>query len=354
MTKNRKIFDISALALGMFALAVPAFAQDPQSAVEESRKPKTEWTGPVKVIADVQAGKNIYVITCASQAAGCVRSANGVEAAGAALGWDVRVIDGRGDPAAWNAGILSAVTAKADGIVLVAVPPMLVGDALAQAEAAGISVVSVYNPLPEQSDGVFAYVRPDHVAQGALVADWVEVDSKGSAKIILIEDPIFPELIQRSVGFRESIASCAGCEIVETVESNLATMVQRTPGAVSAALSRHPDANYVIAPYDSNGFFASEGVRQAGRSDTVRVASYEGDPQTIAAIHDGQYAMTLAAPAEEMGWQAVDQLARNFAGMEAESPLITYRMLDAGNAPDTAGWLGDVDYQAEFLKLWSK
>ncbi len=354
MTKTNKTFDILALAVGVFALAAPTFAQDPQSAVNEARAVKTEWTGPVKVVANVAAGKNIYVITCASQAAGCVRSANGVEEAGAALGWDVRVIDGRGDPAAWNSGILSAVTAKADGIVLVAVPPMLVGDALAQAQAAGIAVVSVYNPPPEQNDGVFAYVRPDHVAQGALVADWVEVDSHGSAKIILIEDPIFPELIQRSKGFRDGIASCAGCEIVETVESNLATMVQRTPGAVAAALSRHPEANYVIAPYDSNGFFASEGVRQAGRSGTVRVGSYEGDPQTLAAIREGQYAMTLAGPAEEMGWQAVDQLARKFSGMEAESPLVTYRLLDAENAPDTAGWLGDVDYKSKFLKLWSK
>ena len=94
-------------------------------------------------------------------------------------------------------------------------------------------------------------------------------------------------------------------------------MAQRLPGAIAAALSRHPEATYVIAPFDSNGFFANEGVRQAGRIGQVKVASYEGDPQTIAAIRDGQYAMTIADPAEWMGWQATDELVRAFANSRA-------------------------------------
>ncbi|SMH32769.1 sugar ABC transporter substrate-binding protein [Mesorhizobium australicum] len=340
-------------AASVLAISGAALAQDAKSAVATAREAKTTWPGPTEAVK-AEGSKNIYVITCASQGIGCVRAANGVVEAGAVLGWDVRVIDGRGDPAAWNAGILSAVTAKADGIVLAAVPPMLVGDALAQAKAAGISVVSVFNPKPEQADSVFAYVRPDHVAQGALAADWVEADSGGTAKIILVEDPIFPELVQRGAGFRESIASCGGCEIVEAVESTLATMAQRLPGAVAAALSRRPDANYVIAPFDSNGFFANEGVRQAGRIGAVRVGSYEGDPQTIAAIRNGEYAMTIADPAEWMGWQAADELVRAFAGAAPANVTVVDRLVDKDNAPTTEGWLGDLDYKAEFRKLWGK
>ncbi len=336
-----------------FAIAGASSAQDVNSVVEAAKQPKTEWPGPTEPVK-AEGAKNIYVITCASQGIGCVRAANGVVDAGGVLGWDVRVIDGRGDPAAWNAGILSAITAKADGIVLAAVPPMLVGDAIAQAKAAGITVVSVFNPEPEEEDSVFAYVRPDHVAQGELAADWVEADSGGKAKIILVEDPIFPELVQRGKGFRESIASCGDCEIVESVESTLATMAQRLPGAVAAALSRHPEANYVIAPFDSNGFFANEGVRQAGRSGSVKVGSYEGDPQTIAAIRDGEYAMTIADPAEWMGWQAADELLRSFADAGPANVLVVDRLIVRDNAPDTEGWLGDIDYKAKFQELWGR
>lgn len=338
---------------GAVAIVGAAAAQDAKSTVDAARQAKTSWVGPT-VPVKVEAGKTVYVITCASQGIGCVRAANGVAEAGELLGWDVRIIDGRGDPAAWNAGILSAVAGKADGIVLAAVPPMLVGDALAQAKEAGIAVVSVFNPKPDKADGVFAYVRPDHTAQGALAADWVEADSDGKAKIILVEDPIFPELVQRGTGFRQSIESCKDCEIVEAVESTLATMAQRLPGAVAAALSRHPDATHVIAPFDSNGFFANEGVRQAGRIGSIRVGSYEGDPQTIAAIRNGDYAMTVADPAEWMGWQAADELVRAFAGAEPANITVVDRLIDKDNAPATDGWLGDLDFRAEFRKLWGK
>ena len=327
-------------------------ADDPAAAVAKAHAPLTTWTGP-QTSPKSPAGKSIYVITCASQGIGCVRAAKGVEEAGSLLGWQVRTIDGRGDPATWNSAILSAIAAKADGIVLAAVPPMLVGDALQQAAAAHIPIVSVFNPLPGKQDGVFAYVRPDHVAQGKLAAQWVTVDSGGKAKVILVEDRIFPELVERSTGFRQALKDCTGCEIVETVDSTIATMAQRLPGAVAAALSRHPEATYVIAPFDSNGFFANEGVRQPGRIGQVKVASYEGDPQTIAAIRDGQYAMTIADPAEWMGWQAADELVRAFAKAPPSNVVVAWKLIDRDNAPNTPGWFGDVDFRAEYKRLWN-
>jgi ribose transport system substrate-binding protein len=332
--------------------AIGTAVADPAADVAKAHAPLTTWTGP-KASATRQSGKSIYVITCASQGIGCVRAAKGVEEAGNALGWQVRTIDGRGDPATWNSGILSAIAAKADGIVLAAVPPMLVGDALQQAAAGNIPIVSVFNPLPDKRDSVFAYVRPDHVAQGKLAAEWVTVDSGGKAKVILVEDRIFPELVERSTGFRQALKECSGCEIVETVDSTIATMAQRLPSAVAAVLSRHPEATYVIAPFDSNGFFANEGVRQAGRIGQVKVASYEGDPQTIAAIRDGQYAMTIADPAEWMGWQAADELVRAFAKAQPSNVLVAWKLIDKDNAPNTPGWFGDVDFRAEYKRLWN-
>lgn len=342
-----------ALVAGLWATAcIASIASADEAALAAARAPLATWPGPVAPVK-VEAGKTVFVVTCSSQGIGCVRAANGVTDAGAALGWSVTVIDGRGDPGAWNGAILSAIAAGADGIVLAAVPPMLVGDALDQARAAGITVVSTFNPAPAAADSLFAYVRPDHEAQGRLAADWVAADSGGKAKVLLVEDNEFPELALRSKGFNEELAAaCPGCAIVETVESTIGTMAQRLPGAVASALSRHPDADYLIAPFDSNAFFAGEGVRQAGRAKTVKVAGFEGDPQTLQAIRAGAQAMTIANPAEWMGWQASDELARAFAGAHAANVPVPFRLIDAENAPDTAGWTGDLDYQAEFKRLW--
>ncbi len=339
-----------ALACAALLSSLPTLASEMSDAVDAARAPVAKWPGQASSVKP-ENGKTVYVITCASQGIGCVRAAKGVEEAGAALGWTVRTIDGQGDPARWNNGIQSAVAAKANGIVLAAVPPMMVGDALEKASAAKIAVVSVFNPLPAKKDDVFAYVRPVHTDQGKLAADWVAVDSKGKGTVILVSDKIFPELVERVNGFKEELAKCADCKIVETVDSTIAEMAQRLPGAVAAALSRHPNADYVIAPFDSNGFFASEGVRQAGKAGKVKVASYEGDPQAIAAIRDGKYAMTIANPAEWMGWQAADELVRAFAAQPAANTPVAYRLIEKDNAP-TPFWTGDVDCRAEYKRLW--
>ena len=137
------------------------------NAVEAARAAVTKWTGPT-TSAKPEPGKSIYVITCASQGIGCVRAAKGVEEAGAALGWQVRTIDGRGDPATWNSAILSAVAAKANGIVLAAVPPMLVGDALQQAAAAKLPSFQCSIPFPESRTAFLLMCGPITLLRASL------------------------------------------------------------------------------------------------------------------------------------------------------------------------------------------
>jgi ribose transport system substrate-binding protein len=93
-------------------------------------------------------------------------------------------------------------------------------------------------------------------------------------------------------------------------------------------------------------------VRQAGRTGKVKIAGYEGDPQTIDAIHNATQAATIADPAEWMGWQAIDELNRSFAGAPAQNTPVVFKLIDKSNVPDTKGWLGDYDFKAEYRKLW--
>jgi ribose transport system substrate-binding protein len=321
------------------------------AAADQARTTVTAWHGPTNS-PPLQKGKTIYAITCASQGIGCVRAANGAKEGGETAGWTVRVIDGKGDPGTWNGAIQSAIAAKADGIVLAAVPPALVGDAIERAKKSNVSVVSVFNPIPEANSSVFAWVRPEHPAQGALMADWVAQDSQGKAHVLVVEDREFGELRQRVTAFGEEIKKCSGCKAVGSVDITLGTMVQRLPGLISAQLSANPDIDYIVVPYDSAAFFVGEGVRQAGRTGKVKIAGYEGDPQTIDAIHNGTQAATIADPAEWMGWQAIDELNRSFAGGPAQNTPVVFKLIDKNNAPDTKGWLGDYDFKAEYRKLW--
>jgi ribose transport system substrate-binding protein len=322
-----------------------------EKAVAEASKPISTWPGPNKGVTPAK-GKKIVVITCSPQGAGCVRAAKGATAAGQKLRWKVRTITGNGTPQSWNAGILNAISQKADGIVLDAVPPALVGDAVAKARAAKIPLVSIFNPKVGASEGVFSYVTPDHGAQGVAMANWVAADSKGKAKVILVEDNEFPELVERVKGFQSQLGKCSGCKVVATVSSQIGTMAQKLPGAVTSALQSHSDATYVISQYDSNAFFAGQGVRQAGKTSSVKVGGYEGDPQALAAIKKGDIqAVTVGDPAEWMGWQAIDEFSRAFASKPPANVPTQWRLFTKANTPDGA-WDGDLDYQAKFRALW--
>ncbi len=347
---------LRAALLASLALHGAAHADATSDAVAAAKQPLTDWKAPPAAPAPAK-GKSIYVVTCTSQGIGCVRAANGVKEAGEQLGWTVRVIDGKGDPGTWNGAIQSAIAGGAHGIVIDAVPPMLVGDALAKAAQAKIPVVSIFNPLPNgaaAASPVHAFVRPDHKAQGVLMAQWVASDSAGKAQVLVVEDKQFPELAERVAGFRAEIAKCGGCKLVGSVESTIGTMAQRLAGAVATELTRQPGVTYIVAPFDSNAFFVTEGVRQAGRTGKVKVAGYEGDPQALDAIRAGTQAMTIANPAEWMGWQAVDELNRAFHGAPAANLAVPFRLIDKGNVPATKGWLGDVDYKARYGALWKQ
>lgn len=323
-----------------------------EKAAAAAGKPVSTWPGPHASVKP-RRGKKIVVVTCSAQGAGCVRAAKGATEAGQAVGWQVRTITGAGTPQSWNAGILNAVSQKADGIVLDAVPPALVGDAVVKAKAAKIPIVSIFNPKVGAATGsVFSYVTPDHGAQGVAMADWVASDSKEKAKVIVVEDNEFPELVERVHGFKGELGKCSGCSVVATVSSQIGTMAQKLPGAVTSALQAHPDATYVISQYDSNGFFAGQGVRAAGKGSSVKVGSYEADPQALAAIRKGDIqAATVGGAADWMGWSAVDELARAFAGKPATDVPTPWKLITRSNAP-AATYNGDLDFRSQFRHLW--
>ena len=320
-----------------------------------AEKPVTTFPGPDTGPTPVPKGKNIYVITCSSLGVGCVRAATGVTQAGKQLGWNVKTIDGKGDPGAWNGAFRTAITAKADGIVIAAVPPALVGDGLAQAKAAGIPVVSVFNP--PSSTGVYSYVRPDHPLQGQQMADYVVSEGAGKSKVLVIDDKEFGEIVIRNGAFEKRLAECSGCEKVASVDTTLATIATRLPQTIASALAANPSVEWILTPYDAASSFVLQGVQQAGKSGTVKVVGFEGDPQAIAAIKSGKgEAATIANPAEWFGWQATNELVRAFAGEPASKISPPGRLITKATAVDIPagqGFNGDVDYEKAFESLWT-
>jgi ribose transport system substrate-binding protein len=336
------------------ASADPALKQF-QDAAKAAAAPVTEFPGPDTGPTPVEKGKSMYIITCSSQGVGCVKLSDGIEEAAQALGWKTTVIDGKGNPQVWNGAIRTAITAKADAIAIIAVPPALVGDGLQRAKAAGIPVISGFNPPSTQESGVYAFVTPDHTKQGTAMADWIIADSGGKAKVILVREDAFPEIKERQDGVAAELAKCTGCEIVATPQSELASLSNRFPGVVTSTLQAHADAQYIVTPYDAASIFAGQAIRTAGKSGQVKIIGFEGDPSAIGAIKKGEQAATIADPTHFMGWQIVNEAVRAMAGEKPSNLLNAWRLFTKENIGEVTSdvYETDYDYRSKFKSLWS-
>lgn len=332
------------------------------AAVEDALAPNTEFPGP-STSPEPESGKKVVVVTC-NMTSVCKTAAEGASEAGETLGWNVKVVDGKSDPAVWNQAIEGAIVDNADGIVLDAVVPALVAPALEKAKAAGIAVTTIWTAEPAATapgtppGSVYGSVVSPFVQDGETMADWVTEDSDGTAQILQLIDPSFPELKARNDSFAAQIKKvCAGCTD-EIVKFSIPNAPQSLPQAVVSALQANPKIDYIVAPIDPAVLFVAQGVRQAGKAGDVKVVSFEGDPDALQRIADGELQVADGAhPGQWAGYQALDLLNRAFAG-EAEMNLeIPARLFDESNV-DTIdfenGWQGDVDFRQRYQELWGK
>jgi ribose transport system substrate-binding protein len=164
----------------------------------------------------------VTAITCLSILHGCVSPTVGIQHAGAALGWDVKVSDGGGDPRKQNTAILDAVSAGSKVIVLVAVDPAAVQLGLKAAKDAGVLVVSgsngidTPNPVMKPAAGALWVqfdVGPDYGALGNAAAEWIIKDSGGKANIAIFSDKEFPSVLAFEAGLLEGLKKCSGCKV---------------------------------------------------------------------------------------------------------------------------------------------
>jgi ribose transport system substrate-binding protein len=305
---------------------------------------------------DAAADKKIFVISVDQQLEGIVRQVNGVEEAGDMVGWDVTVIDGKSTPDAWSTGIERAVNEKADGIILAAFDVSFVKAAADKARAANIPMVAITSGSEVGPNGVFAEIGSVeyNTEMGRNQGRFVVADSDGSAKAIVFNDTSFATAPPIADGAIEILQGCSGCEMVQKIDFVGADITTKMSEAVRTALTRNPDANYVVVPYDFAALFAAQGIRDAGAAGRVKLVSTGGNLANLDLIREGDVqVMASAQPLEYFGYLAVDALNRALAGddpIEFDAPQ---KILVEDNLPSEGQpWTGDEDFTDDFKQLW--
>ncbi|MEF2978713.1 sugar ABC transporter substrate-binding protein [Subtercola sp. YIM 133946] len=312
--------------------------------------------------ASTLAGKTIMYIPIVQASPSFTPTIAGLKDAAAKLGVNLVICDGGANPSQISSCLTQASQQKLAAVITDSISPVLAGQGFAALQAAGVPLVlgdeDNIEPTATQASvgGAFAI---EFTKQAAQYAIW---DSNGAADALLVQvtdDPVTTSSFEKGT-LATFTSQCPGCTttVIQTTTGQLAQL----PAAVSSAMIKDPDINYVIGEFDSD----VPGIIQAlstSNSRSVKVIGAVGVLQSLQAIKANQFVVADAGVSGyEEGWQMVDQAARLALGVAAIPDYQpSSRLFDATNVGDLnltaegasdGSWFGDDSFKTRIVKAW--
>ena len=319
---------------------------------------QTGWLGPTstpKPTKDV----NLQVIICAPGTA-CETAANFAVDAAKKLGWTAEVVPGAGTPESFTQAFDTALAKKPTVIMTMAIPDVLVGASLAKAKAQGVITISVADvpSASSSSDAYDAYVSYRMPLMHQVNAYHIIDETAGKANVIIINDSAFPNLVESNKQFQKVLSQCTGCK-VKQVDWQITDALDpvKADSAITAALQANPGATHLVLPYSIGLSSVVEAVRKAGKADSVRIVTKDGDEIGLGAVASGGVAADAGVSLEWVAYAGVDDAIRGVA----KAPFLAPEALGLGvhlfvksNTPadGKADYSKLIDYKAKYLSLW--
>jgi ribose transport system substrate-binding protein len=325
--------------------------------------PPTEAPTPV-------ADKDVWIISAWQQVGALAYQAERVTEAAELLGWDAKTCDGQNNAnGGWSACVRQAVAAGADGLVMLSVDCAPVKQALVEARAEGVTIAS-YSGFdcddPAQGGGEPLFDAPaTHLATEPTIAQWYTelgrrraqvaiAATDGEARVLHVsfKGVTFGDYVAE--GFREGMAECAGCEIVDTVEV-AASEVPQIRQKFESALVKAVDANVVAVDVD---YFFTAGIQPAlvaaNRPDLTVVGS-ECQLDDLGYIASGKgEQFCFGTSAGYRAYSTVDALNRAFHGEDPAPAGVGFQLVTKDDNLPAEGeqFEGPVDYVAAYREAW--
>ncbi|NQX28195.1 sugar ABC transporter substrate-binding protein [Microbacteriaceae bacterium VKM Ac-2854] len=274
----------------------------------------------------------------------------------------------QGTPTEHSSGIDQAISQKADVIILAqGVNGELIIPALERAKAAGIPVVISHTyqngeELPEDLQPLIAaQITAPFAESGRLNADWAIQETEGTGDILIItsaEVPPSDGIVEAMQG--EFDEYCPGCT-VKVVNVPVADWATKIASTVQSELQINPNLDYVLPVYDSMTLFVEAGVTAAGKVGSVFTSSYNGTPDVMKIMQDGDVlTMDIGENMQWLAWATIDQVGRVLTGTpiiedgDEKTPLKIFtdeNVDEAGTPPTGSTGYGDA-HVAGYEAIW--
>ena len=326
---------------------------------------KSKWDGPTTG-PKAAAGKTVVFVAADMKNGGIVGVSKGVEEAGKAAGWTVRVIDGQGSVSGRTAALNQALALKPDGIVVGGFDTAEQKVAFGNAAKAAIPLVG-WNagpkPGPDAAGGLFANVTTtaDDISEAAAL--WAVADSDGKAGVVIFTDSQYSIAIYKAKAMEAVIKKCGGCTVLSFEDSPIADSATRMPGLTTSLLQRFGAKwTHSLAINDLYFDFWGSSLKAAGKKgdDLPRaVSAGDGSEAAYQRIRAKNFqSATVPGPLNMQGWQVIDEMNRAFAKAPWSGYVPGVHLVTAANVSADGGANNVFDpgngYRDQYKRIWGK
>lgn len=344
------------------------FVAEMQKFIEaHSAKPQFTPPGPPLDASKLQ-GKTIAIQMIDGRIGAIKDVADAVQEAAKQAGLRTTVFDSQSSPVRMQQGFQEAINAGADAIVNDGNVVKIIANQIKAAKDKGIPTVEAINSPPKagvpgqgSDPNTFGNVAPDAFLAGQLSAAAAVVNTDGKAQVVIMNTSEVSAAPTIVAGMKDVLERCPECSVVQVTDTPLGEWSTALTGLATTIVRSQPQVNYLLPIYSDMGIFAAAGIRQAGATGRVHIASFNGTPAAQALVKTGDiYAVNTAEDNEWIGWAVVDQAMRGMLGMEPANPVAPIRYIGTKDLKDVdtssgrslgLALFGD-DYRQGFLKLW--
>jgi ribose transport system substrate-binding protein len=322
--------------------------------------PQTNWEGPT---SGPKPDKGKKVVFLSGDEQNDISHLYGVymKEAGAKLGWDVTVIDGKGSPTTWLASMNQAIALKPDGIAMFADAASL-KDPIKAGVAQGIKFVGLHAaglPGPQPDLNLFVNIQEDPREIGKAEADWAIADSNGTARVVILSHNEYAIAEVKSMATKAEVEKCSGCKVLDYVNSPASEAAQRQPQLTTSWVQRFGMPFYGTSVGDNDWDFAVPVLRTGGvATDQVKLVGADGNRSAYDRIRKGdQYqTVTVSEPIELQAYQAIDELNRAFHGAPpsgfVQPPFLVTKENIGSEGGDKNTFIPSNDYKKHYAEIW--
>jgi ABC-type sugar transport system substrate-binding protein len=237
--------------------------------------------------------------------------ADEVVRAGQALGWNVIVKDGQGQPSLMASAAESFVQQHVDAFVSIANDPSVIKSALQSFKRSGTPVVAVAGLVPDPDHLLGAIYNPSGAEEGKMAAAYLKAHVAPGATVVQENLDSLEDVKVRSDAFHAA-AVADGFKVAAVHQINVANLVSDTLSSVQDQITANPGTSVIYSSIDAQFAPACTMMNSQHKSNVTIVAQYTF-PATSQALRTCPQGVVIDAPMWWTGWMAMDSLAQFFA-----------------------------------------